>query len=115
MPEEPFDMTEARRLADAAKAVEDEFLDLPEMGRKVDAEIRDAKLAGDKGAKERAYAENSRVADLCARRGQLWTAMADALDAQDIGAFRTTAETIMETAQDEFRRRWSGGGAHRGE
>jgi hypothetical protein len=106
---EPFDFEEARRIVDEAYAVETELTDLSEWGKRIDAEIRDGKLARDKEAKERAYAENLRLAALCTKRALMWDGLAAAIDVQDLSVVRSMAEAIRQCAEDAFRRSWEGG------
>lgn len=112
MTHEPFDLEEASRLILGTKAIEDEFTNLSEWGRKIDAEIRDGRLAGDREAEDRAFAESQRLAALCDRRAALWGAMAVGLDARDLATLRASAEAIQQCAHDAFRRAW---GAERGD
>jgi hypothetical protein len=97
---EPFDAFEARRIIEEARAVEDEFSDLPGWGRRV-GEDRE---------------ERERLALLCSKRALLWSGIAAGLDARDMGEVRASAEAVRQGAEDAFRRLWdddSGGGVHR--
>ncbi len=109
--DELFDAQEAARLAEEAKAVEDEFIDLPEWGLKVEAEIEDSKLANDEEAWDRAVEEAQRLAAVCRRRANLWQTMASGMDFEDLSVVRANADAIRQVAADEFRRSWEGGGA----
>jgi hypothetical protein len=102
---EPWDADAANRLTGEANDVEMEFLDVSEWGRKIDAELRDGRLARDEAAQERALAKNRRLAELCSRRARLWEALADALEERDLGRLRMQVEVIKQSAQDAFRRR----------
>lgn len=112
MMHESFDIEEARRTILETKAIEDEFTNLAEWGQKIDAEIRDGRLAGDREAQDRALAESRHLAALCDRRAALWGAMAIGLDVRDLATLRASAEAIQQCAHDAFRRAW---GAERGD
>jgi hypothetical protein len=102
---EPWDQEEANRLTGEANDIEMEFLDVSEWGRRIDAELRDGRLARDEAAVERALAENRRLAELCRRRSRLWEDLAAALEERDLGKLRVKAEVIRQPAEDQFRRR----------
>jgi hypothetical protein len=102
---EPFDPEEANWLVSSADAIEREFLDVGEMGARIDAEWLDAQRAGDDEAYERARAESRRLAALCAERERLWRALCEALEDMDIRSVRVKAAVIRQTAEDQFRRR----------
>lgn len=91
--QEPFDADEARRLIEEARAVEDEFSDLPGWG---------LRAAGDRE-------ESERLARLCSKRALLWSEIAAGLDDRDIARVRASAEAVRQGAEDAFRRSWEPG------
>lgn len=107
--EERWSFIEARRLEALARTARGEFLpDLATEGLDVEAEFRDAQLAGDDELMGRCVEE-------AGKRGEAWRHIAwyedlieRAREERDMRLFRSAAESIRIAAEQEFRRREAG-------
>ena len=107
--EERWSFIEARRLESLARTARGEFLpDISTEGLDVEAEFRDAQLAGDDEQMGRCVEEAGERGDAWKRIAWYEDLIEHARKERDMRLFRSAAESIRIAAEQEFHRREAG-------